>query len=310
MNANSQPAPGATTVWCITDNKPGHRNQLRGLTDTLHALTPLNVVWFAAPSPWASVGAWLRGVFPPGHTSPPPALILGAGHRTHWALLAARRARGGRAIVLMKSTLPTAWFDLSFIPEHDGATAGPRVVPTKGALHAVTPARPEQRQRATGVILIGGPSPHHRWDTPAVVEQIRAIVHADPSWQWELTTSRRTPATFLQQLGTLPNLKITPVEQTDRDWVAVRLARAAVVWVTEDSVSMIYEALTAGSAVGLLQVPSRRRSRVVRGVEQLVATGWVTPFAKWRTGATLTSTPATFHEAARCAAILRERFLT
>jgi hypothetical protein len=40
--------------------------------------------------------------------------------------------------------------------------------------------------------------------------------------------------------------------------------------VTEDSVSMIYKALTAGAATGLLAVPRRRLGRVGTGLHRLV----------------------------------------
>ena len=297
-------------IWCITDNKPGHRNQLRGLTAALAALLPVEVHWLTPPATPQLLWWWAQRRYPSGQGLPDPQLILGAGHATHAALLAARSARGGHAIVLMKPTLPTCWFDLCLIPQHDGATDRANIIATRGALHAVTPAAPASRRPRHGLFLIGGRSPHHLWQDDGVADQIKSIVQADPAWQWELTTSRRTPGSFLDRLGTLPGLAVTPVERTDQDWVPTRLARAATVWVTEDSVSMVYESLTAGAAVGLLHVPHRVRSRVVRGIESLAQDGLVTPFAQWRTG-TAPHPPATvLHEAARCAALIRDRFLS
>ncbi len=54
------------------------------------------------------------------------------------------------------------------------------------------------------------------------------------------------------------------------------------VWVTADSVSMVYESLTAGCRVGLIELtPAAGDSRVMRGMAKLVETQRVTPFGEW-----------------------------
>ena len=73
---------------------------------------------------------------------------------------------------------------------------------------------------------------------------------------------------------------------------------------------MTYEAITAGGAVGLLEVPRRRNSRVTRGVDNLIAKGWVTAFKQWEFGELLTPAPLALDEARRCADWICERFLT
>ncbi|MCX7915831.1 MAG: mitochondrial fission ELM1 family protein, partial [Verrucomicrobiae bacterium] len=95
----------------------------------------------------------------------------------------------------------------------------------------------------------------------------------------------------------------------DRDWVPRELSVAEHVWVTEDSVSMVYEALTAGASVGILRVPRRHSSRVVRGLDRLRAQGWVTGFADWEAGQSLRPPPQPLAEADRCAHVIYERFL-
>jgi hypothetical protein len=44
---------------------------------------------------------------------------------------------------------------------------------------------------------------------------------------------------------------------------------------------MVYEALTAGVGVGLLETPRHRKDRVTRGIDALIESGRVTPFANW-----------------------------
>jgi hypothetical protein len=64
---------------------------------------------------------------------------------------------------------------------------------------------------------------------------------------------------------------------------------------------MVYEALTAGVATGLLDLPARGRSRVVEGLRQLAAAGQVTGFADWVAGNSLQQPAGDFDEARRCA---------
>lgn len=239
---------------------------------------------------------------------PNPDLIIAAGHATHLAALAARRACGGRVIVLMRPSLPPAWFDLCIVPEHDASPDSPHVFVTLGALNTSHAAADKALDQ--GLLLIGGISPHYRWDSEAVARQTSEIAKADDGMHWILTTSRRTPADFLPILHALniARLEIVPYTQTSADWIEKHLALAGRAWVTPDSVSMVYEALTAGARVGLLDLaPARRETRVGRGIRMLQERGWVTNFAVWRdTGALPPARP--LDEAKRCARHLLDRW--
>jgi mitochondrial fission protein ELM1 len=291
-------------VWILSDGKAGHVNQMRGLASALGKLQPVNVTEIEAPA--GAFVSWLTGRFAPGNNRPRPDLILAAGHRTHWAALAARRAHGGRVVLLMKPTLPVSWFDLCLIPEHDNPPAAPNIVVTRGVLNTIEPGTPAADR---GLFLIGGPSTHHGWSDTETAGQVAAIVKKETGIRWKLTTSRRTPASFLSSLTGI-DVDITPVEKTDPGWVRRELAAAGQVWVTEDSVSMVYESLTAGAAVGILPVPRNHTSRVTTGLDKMVAENWVTSFTAWSGGKALTPPPEKLNEAARCARLLIEKFLS
>lgn len=295
-------------VWQIEDGKPGHVNQLRGLTAALARRTAVQVHSIPVSPRFANWGSLLRKQFPAGRALPSPHLILGAGHRTHFALLAARRAFGGRAIVLMKPSLPPRLFDLCLVPEHDHINAAANVVTTLGVLNRVRPSEQQDSQR--GLFLVGGPSKSYRWDNGATIAQITAIVKRCPKVAWTLTTSRRTPSEFLTKLNGLEKGQFATVrhEQTSPEWLPQQLALSAHTWVTEESVSMVYEALTSGTAVGMLEVPCERRSRVAAGVQRLVETGWVTPYRQWQSGQPLKRPQQQLAEADRCAEIILRRF--
>ena len=92
-----------------------------------------------------------------------------------------------------------------------------------------------------------------------------------------------------------------PLEKTDAGWVIDAITVSSQVWVTEDSVSMIYESLTSGAATGLLWVPRKAADRVTAGVDQLVADGLVTTFLAWQETKTLVKPETPINEADRVA---------
>lgn len=300
------------TLWRFLDGKPGHENQTAGLAQALQSLRPVEVHDIPVPNSLAAAGAGLVWWFPWGDTLPDPDLLLGAGHATHVPLLAARRARGGRAVVLMQPSLPCAWFDLCAIPLHDAPRPAENVFITQGVLNRVRPGVAKDPRQ--GLILIGGPSKHHRWSDREVIEQVAQIQARSASQQrWRLTTSRRTPASFLVALNKIVDparIEVVPFERTDAEWLPAQLAWAGSVWVTADSVSMIYEALTAGAAVGLIEVPAQDDDRIAGGIQSLVDTDLVTSFSHWRAGAELRAPKQAFSEASRVAREIVQRFFS
>jgi uncharacterized protein len=247
-------------VWRLLDGKPGHVHQSQGLVQALQQQRQVHVVDIALHS--AASGWWyaLTGHWPLGAGLPAPDLIVGAGHATHGHLLAAQRVYGGKTVCLMQPTVPVSWFDVCLIPEHDQYRGSGSFIETRGVLNHILVPSAEAREPQQTLLLVGGPSKHYAWDDALVVAQVFALVHAQPEHQFVLTTSRRTPQTFIAALQRihLSNLRIYPYADTASDWVQNALQRAHTVWVTEDSVSMVYESLTAQAAVGLMNVQPRR----------------------------------------------------
>ena len=303
--------PDPVIIWRFIDGKPGHENQSAGLVQALSERLPVEVHELPAAGRLASVRYWASGRFPPGEGRPSPDLILGAGHATHLPMLAARRARGGRVAVMMKPSLPLRCFDLCLVPRHDAPPASDHVLVTEGVLNRMRPAA--EREADLGLVLIGGPSKHHGWDQAGLLAAIGELLVREPQRHWRLTTSRRTPPSWLSALAPLVEqaagrLEVLPCAQTGPDWLPAQLARAAVAWVTADSVSMVYEALTAGAAVGILPLPEQRPGRVSRGLHQLIEERRVVDFTAWQQGAGY-PVPRPFNEAQRCAHWILERWL-
>ncbi|HYQ70343.1 MAG TPA: ELM1/GtrOC1 family putative glycosyltransferase [Gammaproteobacteria bacterium] len=289
-------------VWRFSDGKTGHDNQSLGLVDALQRHTLVQS--FDIPVKPGSIRNLLLGRFPDGVLLPDPWLILGAGHATHLPMLVARRARGGKAAVLMRPDLPGTLFDLCVIPEHDRPRPAANILVTLGSLNRMQAVHTQAHDR--GLLMVGGPSRHYRWDHQRVVEQIAGVIRFSPVRHWVLTTSRRTPPGFAEQVRQMiynRNLRLTIANwrDTDDQWLTAQLRRCCCTWVTEDSVCMIYEALTAGLPVGLLAVPPRRNDRVVRGVRALAAARDVMTYSSWSAGHPLPRPRRVFDEANRIA---------
>lgn len=297
-------------LWILSDGKAGHENQSFGLAEAIGRRRAATISKIKLAGAGGAFGR-LRRAWRAAEDLPAPDLLIGAGHATHLALLGLSRRTDAPCVVMMKPTLPPALFDLCLVPAHDlrGGAVPEHAVPTLGALNRVPP--PGGQARHGGLILLGGPSSSHGWDADAVRAAIQAIVVAGKDRPWRITDSRRTPPGTLEALAAAcPALAVYPHDGTGRDWLPQRLAEAAEVWVTEDSVSMIYEALSSGARVGLLPVPSLKKAgRVARGIGRLVEEGFVTRFADWSPAGGLTAPPRVLREADRCADIVIERLL-
>ncbi len=282
-------------LWRFTDGRPGHDRQTLGLVTALQEQGDFTVHELPVRSGARAFRWWLGCHYPPGKALPAPDLLLGAGHATHPHLLAARRCRGGRIVLCMKPSLPLAWFDLCLIPRHDAPPAVGNALVTEGVLNNLRPG--ENQAAGSGLIVLGGPSRHCRWDNATMLAQVRQLIAARPLQHWRLTTSPRTPPQLRAQLEAGP-WEFVPFDTCAAGWLPQQLAEAGEVWISEDSVSMIYEALTAGARVGLLSVPRGGSNRVTREIDSLVTNRRVGRPGEWQP-APVADRP--LNEAARCA---------
>lgn len=192
----------------------------------------------------------------------------------------------------MRPSLPLSWFDWCIAPEHDFPNGSPalNIITSKGALNRVVPVGVEKNGK---LFLIGGPSKTHGYDEAALIAQIKAVAKDEP---WEIADSLRTPESLLPALRQeIPALTFFPHQKTQPGWLAAKLAEVEEVHVTEDSVSMIYEALSSGAKVRVLEMPRlRQNSRVMRGLDILKAAGYFSD-----------GSPEILAEADRCAGIIQ-----
>lgn len=178
-------------------------------------------------------------------------------------------------------------------------------------MNLITPNTEKDGKR--GLILVGGPSKHHDWASDELIAQISHIIGANSEINWSATTSRRTPDETSAKLEAINSdqFSLTPVEATDATWLPTQLSQSAYVWVTEDSVSMVYEALSSGAIVGVLPVPRKSTdSRVIKGIDQLAAENRVNLYNPNHADLNTNAKPAPLNEASRIAGILHKRYFS
>ena len=293
-------------VWLLTDQKPGHLNQLRGLAQRLSAQADAQCHFVSTDGELGLMTVWRGTNLAP--QLPVPDLIISAGSSTQRALLATKRFFDKPAVVLMRPNFPYAWIDAAIVPEHDNPPIADNVLITQGVLNNVQPSF-ARAENCPGMMLIGGPSKHYGWNDRELVAQVRTLCQESAQRQWLLSDSRRTPAGFLGLIAEQKLAYLTCVSHTETDssWLPAQLAQCSPLWVSPDSVSMVYEALTSGAVTGLFNLPSARAGRITRGLEALLSRGRLFSFSHRQQMPTMHKT-ASFWEADRAAQWLVERF--
>jgi mitochondrial fission protein ELM1 len=236
-------------------------------------------------------------------------MLIGAGHATHFPLLALQKKYGGKTVVVMKPSLPTSLFDLCLVPAHDNLRfQAENIIRTEGPPNRVQPSSRQEADK--GLILIGGPSKHFHWSDESVLQQVRGAV-AGSFVNWIVVTSERTPDSFVRKWrnASLGIPLVTP-KACSSQWLPEQLSECSAVWVTCDSMSMIYEALTAGASVGLFELPASARGRISLNVQRISEMGLVTTYNRWQRERELPFPKPSFSESDRCSAIIYDRCLS
>ncbi len=248
-------------IGILTDGKPGHENQSYALAEAIQRRLTCEITCVSYKD-WKNLEQ--------------PSLIISAGHKTHLPLIRARHHFKAKVAVLMKPSLPASFFDFVIAPRHDfpkGAKAK-NIFFTEGMLCRLPEELPKKSNQT--MILIGGPSKHFSWNHQKIMAQVEMIT-TEEKGECLITNSRRTPSETTKALNKYPFL---PWEITPREWLPEQLAKSKSVWVTRDSMSMIYEALSSGAEVGLLDgTILRKETRITQSTESLIQSGRVKSFS-------------------------------
>lgn len=213
-----------------------------------------------------SVGFSVRGV-------KPNTLFISAGSSVAPFTLACAKATNNKsAVVMTPSILGTKPFDYAIIPDHDKHDPKDKnVLTTLGAPNHIDPSELELigssffAGREFGgnkivAVLIGGIDKNYK-PSPAWAEDALGSLRYIDGIKLLITTSRRTGKalddTIENMFGNDRSLGYMLIlsKKPRVNALTAMLGKASHVIVTEDSVSMVSEAVTAGFRVGLLRLP-------------------------------------------------------
>ena len=269
------------TLWALLLPEAGFRSQVLGLAERLGAtLIEKNV---DLRKPWSILPARLcpfplLGLDPKlDRLEPPwPDVVIACGRRTIPLALAIKRASGGRTLAVYiqnpKGAMPS--FDLVVSMRHDGLE-GPNVMVVDTAIHRVTPeklaaARDEWRERFTTLphplvgVILGGKNRSFRF-TEAVADrmiaQLIALSTTDGAG-FIITPSRLTEPEIFEKFKRFAAEHPAIVRfwdgHGDNPYFGL-LALSDALIVTEDSVSMVSEALASGKPVATVQLEGKAK---------------------------------------------------
>ena len=249
-------------IWRFTDGKAGHDKQSLALVESLMNQTKCRLFDFNVQdqrNPILDI-IFKNYKLPEGITKPD--IAIGAGHKTHLHLLAIKRCFNAKIVVIMKPSIPLIFFDLCIIPKHDGIKNGPNIINIQSSLVKFNSNL--KKKENTGLILIGGPSKHYFWDSKTVLEEICKISKKFKFRKLLLSTSRRTPFDFLDQLNELniSDIKVYEYSKIKSDWLDKHINKVKNIWVTNDSYSMVTEALASGADVDIIGLKVKQDSKL------------------------------------------------
>jgi mitochondrial fission protein ELM1 len=108
----------------------------------------------------------------------------------------------------------------------------------------------------------------------------------------------------------MPQLTFYRSLNTPAGWVEKEYGMNGTVWVTADSISMVYEALSAGCSVGILPVKwLQQDNKFQKSLTILHQKKMIVDFHEWQSGEKMPVPPAEpFNEAVRCAREILRRW--
>lgn len=276
-------------VWIISEGSPGHVSQSMGVVEALKEKIPLTVDTLECRPRLTGVSrslvrAWMGRSGRPLprwmlkhllRTNPLPApgakpdLILASGGKSVFAARSLA-ARTGAPFVFLgeRKPYPSEWFHTVFTPspfETGINDVRIEMIPTQISREAVERAAKQWEQRPPGrlwAMIIGGASVSHRYtdeDWVALAAGMNRLAKENDV-RWLLTTSRRTGSGVEQRL----RAALKPEALAKAIWwaenpekrVAAFLGSGEAVFVTQDSVTMVTEAVASARPVFVLR-PAR-----------------------------------------------------
>jgi mitochondrial fission protein ELM1 len=291
----------AAKVWVISDGRPGHLSMSRGIVAALARLRPVREHWIDVKLRIGAVRqvmlSWLflsgggaplpllRGCFrmSPLPAERPDAIVSAGGNTAYLNVALARRYGCANLFAGSLRGLRPQWFTavigttpMEGVPNGITMDLAPTTIDPEAAAAAGDQYRRERGlgERRLWAMIIGGHGGGYRYDATdwqSLAAAMNRLAH-EAGVQWLLTTSRRTGAEGEAAM----RAQLQPASLADAVWWASEprkvvlpfLGAAERVFCTEDSATMLAEAMSASRPVYSLAPRYARPDRAITSLLQ------------------------------------------
>lgn len=272
----------------LSDGKPGHVNQsvafarLLGLPFEVRRVSFRGRLYKALSYLLDQLGLSAPGLFEIKGDVPECSTVVSAGSETYYANRLLARALGARSVAVM---LPRGYrydFDLIIAQQHDQPHLRDNILELPVNLSYPEPKGYVKREGNKPCIafIIGGSSRHYTMDATRLGEQLRQVFDLFPGADFLVTTSRRTSPEVESLVGNGPFRYKVIASRQEINPIPDFLAISDYVFVTEDSTSMVSEAVCYGRAnVEILPLAKiGKTSKIERMINHLELQGYLHVF--------------------------------
>lgn len=233
-------------------------------------------------------------------------IAIGTGSRTHAILLLLRRRYNIPVYTCMTPPFVIrSCFTCCFVPEHDSTPRRSNIFYTLGAPNCSVDK--QQHDPEQGLVLLGGiDTASHIWNDEQIADMVRMVIEKSANIHWTISSSPRTPDKTIVKIGQITkrhdNVEFFHYKDTPAGWIERQYEKCKTVWVTSDSISMLYEALSAGCNVNIFPMQWKRNSSKFKKNEDILLNKRrVRSYQEWLEGGYGTTYNEHLNEAQRCA---------
>lgn len=262
-------------LW-IKDGKIGHEKQVKILLDELKKSLEITISEFII-QPF-SVKNFILSFFNRHLENKDNFdMVIGAGHSTYMKVLSFKKDSQSKPLLIsvLVPSISKNKFDLICAPSHDSYKIKntSNVIFYEGSLAKVSHVDPSID---IGMVAIGGINKHYVFDEAHISKQIEYMLSIHPSKTWYIFNSRRTSQLMNDKLQKIAdkNKKTVIVSYDNKELnfsFDDTLSSASVKLISQDSVNMVYEALSSKGETYIFDMDSKNKNnKVVKQVNKLV----------------------------------------
>jgi mitochondrial fission protein ELM1 len=269
----------APIIWGLHDHRPGNNSQVEGIASYLihPAITKTIHYNFFSRMYNEFLPLNFLGIHRHDLSPPWPDIVISAGRRQARIAAAIKRKSGEKTFLchMMRPELGYSHFDMVVLPVHDRAPKHPAIFRTLGAPHRITKQRLSEAFNQFSpyfallpypktAVFLGGDSRHYRFTDDMIHQMIKDLcaMQDQEGGSLIILTSRRTPETLVsvwkKALKGRAHSFYSWGQQGQANPFVGALACCERMIVTQDSISMITEALGSGRPVAYYPVPPHR----------------------------------------------------